>query len=202
MIIQPIVEGHGEVSAVPELLRRLAYAGGIYDIRVLEPIRRKFSELTTESNLKKAVQLARRFSTEGIIVIFDSDDFCPKENAPRFSRWAKAAARGTPCEVTVAHREYEAWFLASVESLRGKCNVRLDASYGTDPEAPRDAKGRLEGLMDPPHYDETRHQIRMTAQFEMAAAYTKSRSFRHLTTSFGRLLNAEARYAQWPPKST
>lgn len=41
MTIQPIVEGFGEVNAVPILLRRLMQEGQIYGFDVGRPIRRK-----------------------------------------------------------------------------------------------------------------------------------------------------------------
>jgi hypothetical protein len=38
-MIQPIVEGHGEVEAVPVLLRRLAAEAGGFDVQVATPRR-------------------------------------------------------------------------------------------------------------------------------------------------------------------
>lgn len=200
--IQPVVEGHGEISALPTLIRRLAYAGSYYEFKLLEPIRRKYSELTSESTLKKSIELALQFNPDVILVVFDSDDFCPKSDAIRFKKWATASARKKRCEITMANREYEAWFLASIESLRGKCNVKPDATYEKDPEARRSAKEALEELMEPPHYSETQHQVKMTAQFDMGMAYAKSRSFRHFVTSFGRAIDKASVYNQWPPTLT
>ncbi len=40
-----------------------------------------------------------------------------------------------------------AWFLGGIESLRPHRSVRDDARFDSDPEAPRDAKGRLRQLM-------------------------------------------------------
>src|SRR2546426_7135782 len=48
--------------------------------------------------------------------------------------------RSVPCAVVLAHREYEAWFLASLESLRGRRGIRGDAEAHPDPEEPRDRK--------------------------------------------------------------
>ncbi len=108
-MIQPIVEGWGEVSAVPVLLRRLAATAGLYDVAIGRPIRRKRSELVQESPLRHAVQLARlRPDCRAILILFYSDDDCPKEMAPAVEAWAAAEAQDIPCAVVMAHREYEA----------------------------------------------------------------------------------------------
>jgi hypothetical protein len=52
MNIQPIVEGHGEVPAVPILLRRLRDMCGAFGIEVNRPIRATRSQLVREDTLK------------------------------------------------------------------------------------------------------------------------------------------------------
>jgi hypothetical protein len=92
-----------------------------------------------------AVQFAAlRENCAGILVLFDADDDCPRELAPTLECWAREAAGGRPCAVVMAKREYEAWFLASIEGLRGRRGVLPDATSHPDPESPRDAKGKLE----------------------------------------------------------
>ena len=59
MNIQPIVEGHGEVSAVPVLLRRFANLAQAFALDINAPIRRKRSELVQETGLRRSIQLAR-----------------------------------------------------------------------------------------------------------------------------------------------
>src|SRR5262249_43178936 len=125
LIIQPIVEGHGEVEAVPLLLRRLQAELGTYTFQIARPIRRKRSELITEEQVRRSVRLALGTpECAGVLVIFDSDDDCPREFGPMVKGWAQAEAGNIPCEVVLAHREYEAWFIAAVESLRGYRGVR------------------------------------------------------------------------------
>lgn len=48
MKIQPIVEGHGDVEAVPVLLRRLADDAQAWEVRVGRSIRRNRSQLVEE----------------------------------------------------------------------------------------------------------------------------------------------------------
>ena len=77
-------------------------------------------------------------------MLLDSDSDCPAELGPTIHGWAVEAAGGVPCGVVLAHREYEAWFLAAIESLRGHRGVRIDAEPHPNPENPRGAKEQLE----------------------------------------------------------
>ncbi len=59
-MIQPIVEGHGEVEAVPVLLRRLRDEAGAFHIQVGGPIRRSRSQLVREESVCQTIEVARR----------------------------------------------------------------------------------------------------------------------------------------------
>lgn len=75
MNIQPIVEGHGEVAALPVLLRRLRDETQDFSLDVNAPIRRRRSELVRESELRRSIQLARlQPDLVAILILFDSDD--------------------------------------------------------------------------------------------------------------------------------
>ena len=200
MGVVPIVEGHGDVAAVPVLLRRLVDVAKAWnEVRIDVPIRCKRSQLVKEVELKKRVRLAsRRKDCGAILIIFDSDDDCPVELAAQVREWAVGEVDAM-CEVVLAKREYEAWFLAAVESLRTHTSVMSDARSHPDPEAPRGAKDKLEAMMRI-SYSETTHQPAFSAIFCMAAAYARCRSFRKLISSFGSLMESlGAGLADWPP---
>lgn len=204
MTIQPIVEGHGEVAALPVLLRRLKAEAGAHQLQVGKPIRRRRWELLQQDLLHKAVRLALlQPDCSAILVLLDSDDDCPKELAPVLQGWAQAAAGSMPCAVVMAHREYEAWFLASIESLRGSRGIRSDAASHPRPEEPRGAKEQIERRMTQGwSYSETADQPALSARFDMRCAYARCRSFRRMTRAFGLLAaNAGAALAVWPPPS-
>ena len=59
-VIQPVVEGYGEVEALPVLLRRFLAKACAWEVKISKPIRRNRSELTEERGVTKAVQVARR----------------------------------------------------------------------------------------------------------------------------------------------
>lgn len=203
MKIYPVVEGHGEVTAFPVLLRRLLHQyAQCYDMQPGEPVRRKAFEFRREDTVHNAVKLAlSQPDCAAVLLLFDGEDDCPAELSAQVRTWAQAAAGDTPCEVVVAYREYETWFLASVESLRGKCRIALDAIAPADPEAKRDAKGALETFMPQGvSYSPTIHQQKLSAVFDMALAHRRNRSFRKLTKAVGELLaRLEQPLPAWPP---
>ena len=202
MRIQPVVEGHGEIEAVPVLLRRLLCEAQIFDVDVGRPIRKARSELATEEGLARAIALARlQPNCAAILVLFDGEEDCPAHLGPTAQNWAKSAAWDTPCAVCIAHREYESWFLATLDSLQHKV-IKPNAQAYPQPEVPRDAKGRMSRWMLGRGYKPTTHQPAFSALFCLPDAYRRSRSFRKLATSFGQLLAAmEKPAAVWPPPS-
>ena len=203
MKLYPIVEGHGEVSAVPVLLRRfLSDHAQCFDVGIGSPIRRTQSQFRREADVHAAVRLALlQPECVAVLLLLDGEDDCPVELATQIRVWAKQAAGAIPCDVVVAYREYETWFLAAVESLRGKCRISQEASAPADPESKRNAKGALEAFMPSgASYAETIHQEKLSAVFDMALAHRRNRSFRKLTKTVGDLL---AQLGQplptWPP---
>ena len=202
MTIHPIVEGQGETSAVPLLLRRLCEAAQAWEVQIGRPIRQRRSQLVKRDMLQRAVGLAAvREDCTGILILFDADDDCPAELAPTLERWAREVAGGKPCAVVMANREYEAWFLASVEPLRGRCGVLPDATSHPRPEEPRDAKGELERrMLSGTSYSPSVDQVTLTAHLDLERAYRGCRSFRKFVSAFGKLATAAGAVTiAWPP---
>lgn len=203
MKIKPIVEGPGDVGAVPVLLRRLQfeYNLGGHTVQIARPIKWKRSCFNSELQVRRAVQLARAEpDCVGILILFDSDDHCPRSQAGQVAQWSRLEAREIPCEVVMAHREYEAWFLATVESLRGRNGIREDAVSEKAPERVRGAKERLETKMVANmSYSETTDQVTLTGHADFRATYASCRSFQRLVKAFRSLLTATgAQVNDWP----
>ena len=152
--------------------------------------------------MKQAVRLALVQPDCGaVLILFDGNSDCPAELGPTVQGWATAAADGTPCAVVLANGEYEAWFLAAIESLRGQRGIKTDAEPHPAPEQPRGAKEQLEARMQPrASYLETADQPALSATFSLPVAYRRSRSFRKLTSSFESLVRAMGYdIGAWPP---
>ena len=202
MIIQPIVEGRGDLSAVPVLLRRLCYEAQAWNVRIAAPRLYRRSKLVKRCHFQKAIRVfGSAPDCLGILVLFDADDDCPAELAPKLGEWADDVADGRPCHVVMANREYEAWFLASIESLRGRRGIRENAPPFPEPEAPRDAKGPLKQRMDPGRsYRPSRDQASLTEGLDLASVYRGCRSFRKLVSAVGALLQTGGVLPPvWPP---
>jgi hypothetical protein len=200
--IQPIVEGIGEVTALPVLLRRLIAIADAYPVGVNQPIRRPRTELVREDGIRKNVRVARlRPGCAAILIVFDGDDDCPGDLALRVQAWGQAEATPVPCYVVVPNREYEAWFLASIESLRGTRGIRDDAVSHPDPESPRGAAEEVRRRMaSNRRYSKTADQPALTAVFDMAEAHRRCRSFRRMVRVFGLLATSlGVALDQWPP---
>lgn len=202
MMVYPIVEGHGEVEAAPVLLRRLLAEADCQNVGVGRPIRRTQSQFRSKEGIQAGVRLALlQPECAAVVILFDGEDDCPKELAAQVRGWARAVAAGTPCDVVVAYREYETWFLAALESLRGQYGIARNAAAPANPESKRDAKGALEEFMPPDRaYSETGDQPAMSAVFDMGLAHRRNRSFRKLVKAIGELLTQLRQpLPAWPP---
>ncbi|MEY2585557.1 MAG: hypothetical protein QOD80_1583 [Verrucomicrobiota bacterium] len=173
--VAPIVEGHGEVDALPILLQRLLF--DVRDdsfVRINPALRIKVgSFLRDDDYFAKYVELAARKAKAhdggSILILLDSEDDCPAELGPDLARRAAAVRNDVPTVVALAHREYETWFLAAARSLRGIAGLATDLDPPADPEAIRDAKGWLSAQMPSP-YNEPNDQPAFTRQFSFDEA--------------------------------
>ena len=75
-----------------------------------------------------------------------------------------------PIAVVLAKFEFEAWFLAAAESLRGINGLPEDLEPPADPESIRGAKGWLSRHMTEGRYSETADQLALTAAFDLNLA--------------------------------
>ena len=180
-VIIAIVEGVGEVQAVPILIRRIADAivpGTVP--RVPKPIRVNRDRLLKENVLERYVDLAARQSgpNGGILIVLDADDDLPCDKAPEILRRATTARNDRRIGVVLACREYEAWFLAAADSLAGHRDLGSDTTAPANPESTRNAKGWLAGRMAAGRsYQETRDQPAFSSLFDLDQARRGAPSF-------------------------
>lgn len=190
MNIVAIVEGHGEVGAVPELLRRLnAWIAPSKYVHVAAPIRTNRSRfLNDEEEFSKLLQLASHKATaEGwILVLLDADDDCPVELCANLESRATQCLPHRKISVVIANREYEAWYIAAAESLAGYRGFQpLPNLTLPDPDQPRNAKGWLSQQM-PNGYHEVTDQPAFASVMSLELAWIGSRSFRRLCAEYCR----------------
>ena len=155
--ISCIVEGHGEVKAVPnpDSTRRCESLSRISRLAYLHPIRVSRSKVIQEGELERAVEFAaRKIGGQGaIFILLDSDDDCPARLGPELLCRALEVRGDLPIAVVLAKREFEAWFLAAAESLQGQRGLKNNLQPPNNPEAIHGAKEWLSQRMD----SETEH---------------------------------------------
>lgn len=171
--ICPIVEGHGEIEAVPLLIRRIFAESGTATMPgINHPIRIKSgSFLQDESYFQRYVQLAAAKAAQAggeVLILLDCEDDCPADLGPRLLEKALAVRSDIPTTVVLAHREYETWFLAAADSLIGR-GLPDGVTPPPNPEAIRGAKEWLTTKMGAT-YDPIIHQASFTAQFDIQQA--------------------------------
>lgn len=196
--LAPIVEGDGDDGAVPVLLRRISQSlQPELFVNVRRPVRVGRYKLVKPDGrvdrdaLERSLRLgmAKVQPPRALIVLVDADTDCPAELGPSILECARAFGLRIPIGVVLAKHEYEAWFLAALESLRGKRGLREDVEPPPDPESVRDAKGFLTRHMTGTQaYNPARDQPALTALFDMQLARHRSDSFDKCWREVRRLL--------------
>lgn len=183
--IASIVEGDGEVAALPVLLRRLASElEPAVAISLVQPIRvRRDRFLNKDEEFRRQLLLAAAKSGDDgwILIVLDADDDCPGVLGPRLCERARQLIPHRRLSVVLANREFEAWFIAAAESLQGVRGFSLKPDEAIpEAEVPRDAKGWMKRHMNRLAYSELLDQPAFSARMDLQQALDKSRSFRKL----------------------
>ncbi len=190
MRVATIVEGDGEVAAVPVLLRRVAaWRTPEVSPEVLPPIRvRRDQFLNRDKEFERHLHLAAAKCGDSgwILVLLDADDDCPAQLAQQVLARAAACVAHRKLSVVLANREFEAWFIAAAASLDGHRGFAFTPADTIDAETPRDAKGWLRQRMAGGTYGETTDQPAFAARFDLQQAFDGSRSFRKLCSEWDR----------------
>lgn len=183
MAIIAIVEGHGEVESLPILVRRVSSElhGTTKSLPQSNMMRLPRSKLLRDDGIENAVKAAsiKLGNLGDILILLDSDDDAPEELEAHINFRAKSVAPHMNVNGIVAVREYEAWIIHSVESLRGKRGLPNDISPPDNPDIIRGAKEWLSSRMEGHTYSETADCAAFTAQMDLIMAMN-SASFKKL----------------------
>lgn len=180
-VIAPIVEGKGEEDAMGVLLRRIAETVLGEYVQIEKPFRLDSAKMRKADELARAVRLqsARVPDRGGVLIVRDGDDEdvdCIVELAQELK--ASVDEQPVNVEVVIAAPEFEAWILASMETV-GEHRLIADSTPILDPERNRGAKERLRAVMNE-SYRETIHQAAFSNLIDVELAASRSRSFRRL----------------------
>jgi Domain of unknown function (DUF4276) len=196
--IAAIVEGHGEMRALPVLLRRIVAESADASVAV-DPAPWRIPRGTllgsNEQELCRALDVlaSPARSGGGTLILFDGDDDCPATLAPRFAQRVRRLRPDLAIGTVIAHREYEAWFLAAAASCAGHCGLAKDIADHPAPEAVADCKKWLtERMPRTSPYKETLHQAKLSAVFDWQRARRTAPSLDKLCREMERLIRGGA----------
>ncbi len=181
--IIPIVEGHGERDAVPLLLRRILYRHQLWYWSAARPIQVGNLHKLKKKLAQFVVHAQKRKDCGGILILLDLDDGCPAREAADLAKQIRNLHLCSPVAVVFAHREYEAWFLASMKAIARNNADRLPPNlrYEGDVEGRRGVKEWLTHQMPPGRkYNPAVDQAGFTNLIDIDLTQERSRSFRRL----------------------
>jgi hypothetical protein len=173
--VAAIVEGYGDVRAIPTLVVKTGLLFGL-NIVAANPIRSgEWKSLRVAGELERFLELARTRDRDLILIILDLDDSCCKteyESAmPRINKWING--RNIVVHLVFMVKEYECIFLSRIQ------DINPAASIVDEPERIRDAKGKLKTLTGR-RYRETQDQEGYTKAINLPELIKTSRSYRKL----------------------
>ncbi len=176
-----LVEGEGDVDALPNLFSRLANELDA-SVPVVTWKTQRYPHLS-EKHLTSVLDRRVRPLIKGgyvdlLVVTGDSDDKteCPAKFGPKVSSWIRSANLSIPASVAIFEQEYEVLCLASLASMRGRTlrsGVELGvipagATITRPPHEIRDAKGALGDAAGLISYKPTIHQLAFTRLIDFA----------------------------------
>jgi hypothetical protein len=216
-VIVPIVEGRGELDAVPILIRGWlrfrryrnvevhpdgpVYAGGKGNFAAAY-------DGVAGRGVEHFTRLAWLRRPDVILILLDADEDCPATLAAALLARARTQVpHDCPIGIVIANREYEAWFLAAFATAKFRQALeeqgyrlrQRSLPRGMDVEAVADCKRRIETLVvfekggstspQPGRYRETIHQAALTRILPFTRGMARrSRSFRKLVKELDELL--------------
>jgi hypothetical protein len=145
-----LVEGHGELGAVDNLVSRLS-ADLELPLSWAPAIRWK--NLHLRRGIEKGANYIRtKRDAQALLILRDEDDECPREHGPLMAGWLRALNLPFPASVVLLHPEYEVLFLPCLDRMEGKAlgtaavarpGLREGTRWEGDWESRRDVKGWL-----------------------------------------------------------
>ena len=192
--IVPVVEGAGDVAALPGLLGRILWE--MYDRTDIIVAQGRSGVVNAngrqnlERNLEKFLGHAQnKPECDAILVLLDADDDCPIDLAQGLLERGKQLGLTSPVQIVCANRSYESWFLASLDTIKGRGNIPDTAILSQAAEDVSNPKQWLTDQMPTGQaYKETIHQASLSQSIDIGMARHNSRSFRRLCHALEQLL--------------
>lgn len=172
-----LVEGHGEVKSVSNLINRLWKDLNLPAIPIHSPPIR-LPNIHSDEGLKKGIELVKsKGNATGLLIIRDDEDNCPKELAPTKAEFIRTLDLPFPVSYHLMYREYEVLFLPCIRLMAGKkivdergikrAGIVEGAEFTGDFESKRDIKGIISRFFPPNRkYKLTLDQLPLTRMLD------------------------------------
>ena len=188
--IQPVVEGDGDLRAVPVLIRRLLSSKELDNIHVLPPQRR--GELPkVRAEFSRFLRVAQKENAPILWVMdFDCTDCtCAKREYEQLMARARIEIGDWPVEFCFMVKEFETLFLADEKTTREYFSIPPTEVWPVEAEQIRDAKGTISRLLPKGQtYKPTLHQDKLAARVSLEMGLNQCRSLDHLRKALDRLV--------------
>jgi Domain of unknown function (DUF4276) len=182
--IELIVEGVGDVQALPVLVERILRAHNIFDVQVAQPVHRRGEIRTVRTRFNEFFRIAAYHGRPVLCVLdFDCDDCHDALGEEReFLRMAQAIRPQYPFQACFLVKEYESLFLWDLEATKTVFPlIKSDYVFPDNPELIRDAKGELSKAQPVGYsYKPTAHQEQLSRKVSLELLREKSASFQRL----------------------
>ena len=195
LTIVPVVEGDGDADALPELVVRILQEKyNRYDVFVLHG-KTKVVKTNGRQNLEKKLDkflghAQNKPKCGAILVLVDADSDCPVALAQQLSQRCDQIGTRYPVQIVCAYRSYESWFLASLNTVKGRHGIPNTAAPLDDPEAvPKPKQWLSDQMPSGQAYKETIHQASLSRVIDLDLACRNSRSFRRLCHALEQLVS-------------
>jgi hypothetical protein len=193
-----IVEGMGEETALPLLVRRILFERlTAYQFQLARPfVAKGKGSLTINGGLEyylESLRAEQDCAAALILVDAEAEDLaCPPKLARGFAERSRKSGLPFPIAIVVAVCEYESWFLANLEAIAPKYFENpANTHFEGNPEEECSAKGWLTRQMPKGRkYKETIDQEKMSQLIDIDKTYQACRSFKRLVDAMEELLQA------------
>ncbi len=145
-----------------------------------------------KAEIERVIELTTLKATYlgSILILLDEDYHCPFYIGPKILKAAVESRGDFAIGVVLAKQEFESWFLASAESLGGKCDLKSNLTSPVNFEGIRDAKGWLSNQMaNQMKYKPRIHQAQFSEIIDMQLARSRSDSFDKFYREVTRLID-------------
>jgi hypothetical protein len=113
-----LVEGHGELGAVDNLIARLSLDLGFHS--PWAPAIR-WKNLHLQAGVEKGASFIRtKPDADALLLLRDEDDACPAQRGPSMAEWLRLQRLPFPAALVLLRPEYEVLFLPCLPRMTGK----------------------------------------------------------------------------------